>query len=412
MSLEYKPIIDIERDLDRCLLCGKCRSVCPIFEEVGLEVVAPRGRIALASALAKRELSLSKALKDRITNCLRCMACFETCPSSVRPDEVPTAVYQIVAKGWLANLVRGILFRFLLRRGWLLPPFTSLSAIILKFISPLIPEWTHLRHIIPLPTLKGIRYMPVFASVPFSYYIDYYNKIFFTGKWNHKVALFIGCAGNLVYPATLHSMIRVYMASGIGVYIPEKQGCCGFPAGAYGDEKTGKKRLKEFESQFSGLDVEAIVTVCATCGHNFIEKRDDFTKKIPPIYDALVYLATVGGYKFKDIDEKVCFHLPCHLGRGQEATEIVDRFLKDAFGKNYAGMILQGKCCGGGGIYYLVRPDIALKVGDKKVGAFIASGADILTTSCHSCRMFLDEVMTRRGAGRVISIWEALARAL
>jgi len=412
MNPKYIPINEIEKDLDRCLLCGKCRSVCPVFEEVGLEMVSPRGRVALAGALANGNLPLTQALKNEITNCLRCMACSEICPSQVRPDEVPTAIYQIIAKGKLANLIRGVLFRIFLKRGWLLPPFTSISSNIFKFVSPLIPEWTHIRHIIPLPTIKGIRYMPTFASIPFSNYITYYNRIFHTNKWKHKVALFIGCAGNLIYPETLHSMIKVFMTSGIGVFIPEKQGCCGFPAGAYGDEKTKNKRLKEFVREFSSLDVEAIVTVCATCGHNLIEGSGKFNSKVPPIYDALVYLAMVGGYRFRDIKAKVCYHLPCHLGRGQKKNQVVDEFLKRAFGRNYVGMILEGKCCGGGGIYYLVHPEIALRVGEKKISAFTEIGADVLMTSCHSCRMFLNEVSLRKDGCQVISVWEALSEAL
>ncbi|MGQ9706418.1 MAG: (Fe-S)-binding protein [bacterium] len=412
MGSEYKPLFDIKANLDGCLLCGKCRSVCPVFEEIGVETVSPRGRVALASALLNNELSLSRLLKDKITNCLRCMACSETCPSFIKPDVVPTAIYQIVSKGIFANLLRGVIFRILLKRGRLLPPFTSFWSNLFKIVSPLIPEWTHLRHIIPLPTLKGVRYLPVFASVPFSYYTDYYNKLFFKNKWKHKVALFIGCAGNLVYPNTVHSMIRVYMTSGVGVYIPENQGCCGYPAWAYGDEKTYKKRISEFVRGFSGLDVEAIVTICATCGHNLIDSGIGKESGMMPVYDALVYLARVGGYMFKEMKSSVAYHLPCHLGRGQGANKIVDKFLRDALGKSYVGMILEGKCCGGGGIYYIVHPDIASRVGEKKIDMFIKSGADVLTTSCHSCRIFLTEAMSKMGKVRVISIWEVLSNAL
>jgi len=408
MLLDDNPIALIEENLERCLLCGRCRSVCPIFREVGLEMVSPRGRVALTSALARGEISLSEVFKKQVVNCLRCMACVDICPSDVEPNETTTAVYRIIASSKVIDPIRGIMFRILLRRGRLLPPFTSFWANLFRILSPLLPEWTRLRHLLPLPTMKGIRYMPGFANMPFSYYIGYYNRVYRAGRWKHRVALFFGCASNLVFPETAHSMIAVYIKHGIGVYIPPTQGCCGFPAGAYGDEKTRRKRLYEFERAFSGLDVDAVVTICATCGHNLREARENMLIAVPEVYDALVYLSEVADCRFKGANSKVAYHIPCHLGRGQGATEIVKRFLERALGEQFAGMILEGECCGGGGVYNLIHPDIAFSIGEKKVGAFVESGADVLTTSCPSCKIFLTEVMAKRGLPEVKNVWEVL----
>ena len=49
---KYDAVDTVTHEIERCLKCGLCRSVCPVFAEVLDESGSARGKIALIEALA------------------------------------------------------------------------------------------------------------------------------------------------------------------------------------------------------------------------------------------------------------------------------------------------------------------------------------------------------------------------
>ena len=41
--MEFKELPPVKEQLMKCVRCGKCRSVCPVFAEIGNETVLPAG---------------------------------------------------------------------------------------------------------------------------------------------------------------------------------------------------------------------------------------------------------------------------------------------------------------------------------------------------------------------------------
>ena len=78
----------LEDDILRCAKCGLCRSVCPVFIELGRESSVARGKIALIEALAEARLKVTSTLDEKIQCCLLCGTCVENCPSGVRVDYI------------------------------------------------------------------------------------------------------------------------------------------------------------------------------------------------------------------------------------------------------------------------------------------------------------------------------------
>ena len=39
--MEFKNLPPVKEQLMKCVRCGKCRSVCPVFAESGIETTAP-----------------------------------------------------------------------------------------------------------------------------------------------------------------------------------------------------------------------------------------------------------------------------------------------------------------------------------------------------------------------------------
>ncbi|HQC42054.1 MAG TPA: 4Fe-4S dicluster domain-containing protein, partial [Verrucomicrobiota bacterium] len=69
--------------LQQCMHCGLCLSVCPTFSETKRERNSPRGRVALARAIADGKMPMTRAFAEEIYFCLGCLACTSACPAGV-----------------------------------------------------------------------------------------------------------------------------------------------------------------------------------------------------------------------------------------------------------------------------------------------------------------------------------------
>ncbi|MCK4592987.1 (Fe-S)-binding protein, partial [bacterium] len=110
-------------ELERCVACGKCRAVCPVFAVEGTETSVARGKLKLLAAAEAGELDYDAELARLINNCLGCRLCVENCPQGARVDELIYAARVRVAR----RRGRGILSLFILR--YLLPRRVFLAAV-------------------------------------------------------------------------------------------------------------------------------------------------------------------------------------------------------------------------------------------------------------------------------------------
>ena len=45
----------------KCIRCGKCLSVCPIYRETRVETLSPRGKVAIYRAAVEGDLEVGEA---------------------------------------------------------------------------------------------------------------------------------------------------------------------------------------------------------------------------------------------------------------------------------------------------------------------------------------------------------------
>jgi glycolate oxidase iron-sulfur subunit len=200
--------------------------------------------------------------------------------------------------------------------------------------------------------------------------------------------------------------------------LPRGQGCCGMPVYTAGDRQTGRALALRNIQVFEPYKLDAIVTVCASGGVALKSdyekilgfKKNAFGVRLYDISEFLAEYATVRCDSAGRPPVNVTYHDPCHLSRGQAIREAPRKLLRMIPHVNLIEMEESNRCCGGGGMFSFTHPEISKEIGRRKASYIAASGADVVATSCPSCMMQLEDVLTRSGLPQnVMHVVELLA---
>ena len=129
--MDPKALVDYAASLD-CIHCGLCVSSCPTWKITGVESSSPRGRVHLMRAVAEGELAPDADYVEEMEFCLLCRHCESVCPSGVRfgamMETARDAITRKVGRPLSSRLVRWLGFRVLLPRRALLRATASIIA--------------------------------------------------------------------------------------------------------------------------------------------------------------------------------------------------------------------------------------------------------------------------------------------
>lgn len=106
------------REIEHCVRCGLCQSVCPLYKETGLEGSVARGKMSLLLGLLDGQLSPTANLQGKLDSCLMCKACAAICPAGVKVDELVVLGRQAVAGERGLPLLKRVALQLLTGRGW------------------------------------------------------------------------------------------------------------------------------------------------------------------------------------------------------------------------------------------------------------------------------------------------------
>ncbi len=70
LILLAKEIKKIEEELVKCMQCGLCQAVCPLFKETRLESDVARGKIFLLKQLGENLLTQPELVQKYLDRCL------------------------------------------------------------------------------------------------------------------------------------------------------------------------------------------------------------------------------------------------------------------------------------------------------------------------------------------------------
>ncbi len=428
--------LSLRRDIaDKCRSCGSCRAVCPIFAEIGREDSVARGKVALIRAVLDGELGLTEIFDDRIQLCLNCKACVDACPNDVRVDDLILSARSGLVEAGRLPFVKRFVFRRLLRRGRLLPPVGKTAGFFQRFVLRGLPKNSPFRLLLPAVGIDRDRVFPQFARATFLETVPEVvsaNNTVAASDGRPRVAYFVGCAANLIYPESARAAVEALNRAGVDVVVPKSQGCCGTPVFNAGDFVTAREMAARNIEALRGSGADAVVTACASCG---LTLKREYAELLGfedgvgmPVYDLTEYLVLRGGAAVSAVPAagqdgthvaaeaerpkvRVTYHDPCHLVRGQGVYEEPREILRSMPGVEFVEMRDADRCCGGGGSFSLSHYDLSKAVGRRKVEAIRDAHVDVVATECPACVMQLTDMLAQAGMDvAVVSVAELAVR--
>lgn len=365
-------------DIATCVGCGLCLPHCPTFRATGEEALSPRGRVAIMKEVNDGALILDRDSVGFLDTCIQCRACEPACPSGVPYGRMIESAKSDLAR---ANVVTPRWIRVGL--GLLGHPA------LLRATRPLLALGQRL-HLVP--RRFGLAPLP-WRNEPRLRGVD----------GDPDVWIFTGCVMDVWQRETHRAVADLAGRVGLSYGVPDARGsCCGALHTHAGLHDSSVRRAELTMSSMPG-DAPIIVD-SAGCGaamkeYGSILGTDEARLFSARVVDAVEWLAElmdrsdlatalapVSSYR-----PTVVIQDPCHHRHVQKVHGSTRRVLRDR--ADVLELADDGLCCGAGGAYSLVHPDLAEVVRARKVEAIRSTTADrgevVVASANPGCSMFL-----------------------
>ncbi len=359
-----------DEELSSCVACGLCLPHCPTFRVTGEEGLSPRGRIDAMRGVQWRGAEVDDDFVRFMETCVQCRGCEPACPSGVPFGHLMEGTRHALAEEHRTAPRRLRAGLAVLGRHRLLRVGSTLLAVAQRL------------HLVPrrlgLPRLP-LRQGPAVRS---------------TGD---NTWLFTGCVMDAWMRSTHRATAALLGAVGSTYAVPGSGGaCCGALHAHAGLIEEASELARRVIASMPG---EApIVVNSAGCGaamkdYGHLLGTDEGAQFAARVVDVHEYLAV-------RLDRlpaprrpvpPVIVQDPCHLRHVQRAHEPVRTVLRHV--TVVAELDDDGLCCGAGGAYSALQPELSSAIRDRKLGAIAAaterSGATVVASANPGCVMHL-----------------------
>jgi iron-sulfur cluster protein len=409
----------------RCVRCGACANVCPVFRMVGGHHYGHIYVGAVGLIFTYFFHGRDKA-KNLVKNCINCQACKHVCAAGI---DLPRLIKELVARiqdqegHELDSKLLGLamsnrrLFHGLLRSA-------RFAQMALGVKTTDDGKGKFVRHL-PMLLSKDHRFreIPRLASTPFR---DKFPKLREkVDRPRFTVGLFGGCAQDFMFPEHLEAGLETFRGHGVDVRYPMSQTCCGLPLMMMGEASAELETAKQNIKAFDPAELDYILTLCPSCAshlksypHLFENdpewrlQAERFAEKIIDYSSFMREKLELEAAGFQQGGPRTAYHAPCHLCRGLEVHD-APRDLLRIGGYDYVEMQEEEVCCGFGGSYSVKFPRISEQILKNKLDHIEESGASVLVTDCPGCVMQIRGGLAKRGSHvKVRHMSEVLAEHL
>jgi len=218
-----------------------------------------------------------------------------------------------------------------------------------------------------------------------------------------RVALFITCFNDTLFPGVGRSMVTLLERLGCEVEFPLEQTCCGqmhVNSGYEADALTAR-----FQRVFAPYDV--VVSPSASCVAHVRHHLPDM--RVFELTEFLIDeldVVDVGA----SFPHRVTLHPTCHSLRLLEIGDRPRRLLSAVRGIELVDLEGERECCGFGGTFAIKNADTSMAMLSDKVRHVLDTRAEVCTSADTSCLMHIGGALSRGRTGvRTMHLAEILA---
>ncbi|MCP4761569.1 MAG: (Fe-S)-binding protein [archaeon] len=387
---------DFKGDVSQCLRCSMCKwipqvqikskefaSTCPSIDCFNFHGYSGGGRLILALAILSNRLDMDEDVIDNIYKCTECGACDVACKylNNLSPLEVIQALREKAV-----DLGVG--------------PIPAQKSYILNILEKHNPYGE--------PHEKRFDWLPDDIKI----------------TQGAELVYFVGCTSSYRRKELAIATARILNIAGIDFdLMGMDEFCCGSPQLRVGDKENFNPIASHNIEKLKKRGIKEVIFSCAGCYTTFkveYPKIQKFSFKVTHSTEIFNRLLKNGKLKIrKNIDLKVTYHDPCHLGRGSEREkkwyginvkprpfvtvevppkplrrgtygiyepprEVIQQipgleFIEMERIKEYS------YCCGAGGGVKSAYPEFALFTSENRIKEAKKTGADAILTACPFC---------------------------
>lgn len=370
----------VEDELAQCVSCGLCLPHCPTFRVTGEERYSPRGRIEAIRQVHRGDEPADASFVDMMDTCVQCRGCETACPSGVPFGRLMEAARHGLAaetryQPWYRRLgYRALAVHPLLVAGSRLLALAQRSGLVPSARLGL-PARLPLR-------VAPLRVRPVSVDAP--------------EVWFHT-----GCVMDAWQRDVHDAGLAVLGAMGVAARLPEARrrgfdgGCCGALAVHAGLTDIARGQAAATMATFPGS--APILVDSAGCGAQlkdlghlldtdearaFSARVFDIQEWIAAHADRLPAAAPAGAERLV-----VAVQDPCHLRHVQRAHLPVRQVLRPYL--TLVELDDEGLCCGAGGAYSVLQPELSGQIRERKLAALRRAGGSVVASANPGCSLHL-----------------------
>jgi glycolate oxidase iron-sulfur subunit len=375
-----------------CVHCGFCLPTCPSYTVFEEEMDSPRGRIVLMRVGNEEGSEASDEMRTHFDRCLGCMACVTACPSGVKYDQLieraRPQVERVAPRPRRERLHRRLIFALFTHPGRLraLAPVLwvqqklGVNDALAKRLGR-VPELQAMLQLAPPVTRRAA--IQQLAEVTHA-----------EGTQRGRIAFMQGCVQRVFFGDVNAATVRVLAAEGFEVHAPRAPRCCGALQLHAGVEDEALELAKATIAAYEGF--EHVAVNVAGCGSGmkdyahlladdpaWADRAQAFAAKVRDVSELLAEFEPQAPRH--PLPMTVAYHDACHLAHAQKVRAQPRALLNAIPGLELKEPAEWELCCGSAGIYNLVEPEAAAKLGARKAANLRATGAEAIAAGNPGC---------------------------
>ena len=348
-----------------CVGCGLCLPHCPTVRVTGEEALSPRGRIAAMRAVQWEGAEITPSFVEFMSTCVQCRGCEPACPSGVQYGHLQESVRESLAEQHrITPWWQRAAYRVLPRHRLLLAGSTLLA----------IGQRVHL-----VPKRMGLSRLPLRRG----------RRVRSTGT---DAWLFTGCVMDAWQRDTHRNTAVVLEHLGVSSQTPGRgAGCCGALHTHAGLVDDARRLAERVIASMPGA--APIVVNSAGCGaamkeYGHLLDTDagrEFSARVVDVHEFVA--ARIDRLRPRRRIGAVIVQDPCHLRHVQRTHLAVRTALAPV--ADIVELDDDGLCCGAGGAYSALEPELAVRIRDRKLEAIARAGGGMVASPNPGCAMHL-----------------------